>query len=82
MSSDLGEIMDAIRALPEEEFAEIREWISCDDGATWDRQIRADAASGRLDGLLRASAANLSNRTKKRQVPIGSGKDQLPATGE
>jgi len=74
--------MDAIRALPEEEFAEIREWISSDDGASWDRQIRADATSGKLDGLLRASAANLSNRTKTRQVPTRSSNDQPPAIGE
>jgi hypothetical protein len=58
VSGELGEIMDAIRALSEKEFAEIREWISSEDGAAWDRQIRADAASGRLDNVLRAWEAS------------------------
>jgi hypothetical protein len=45
-------IEEAVRALPLQDLAEFRRWFAEFDLAVWDRQIDADAQSGRLDDLL------------------------------
>ena len=40
-----------IRALSDEEFAELRRWIIEYDAEAWDREIEADAKAGKLDHL-------------------------------
>ena len=50
--SSIAEIQDAIRALPEAEFARLREWVSDLDWERWDTQIEADAEAGKLDSLV------------------------------
>jgi hypothetical protein len=41
-----------IASLPVDEYTQLRNWIIERDWAEWDKQIEADAASGRLDFLL------------------------------
>ena len=48
----ITEIQEAIRVLPETEYARLRQWISDLDWERWDRQIEADAEAGRLDFLI------------------------------
>ncbi len=45
-------IKKAIDALPEDEYAQLRQWFSEKDWRKWDRQIEADSASGKLDFLV------------------------------
>jgi hypothetical protein len=49
--STVHEIEDAIRRLPPEEFAALREWFSAFDADAWDRKFEEDVAAGRLDAL-------------------------------
>ena len=48
----ITEIQEAIRVLPETEYARLRQWISDLDWERWDGQIEADAEAGRLDFLI------------------------------
>ena len=49
--NSVQEIEDAIRLLPPEGFAALRDWFAERDAEAWDRQIEDDVASGRLDAL-------------------------------
>lgn len=49
----LDEIIEAIEALPEEEYVQLRQWFSEEDWEKWDRQIETDSESGQLDFLIR-----------------------------
>lgn len=51
--SDMNQIKAAIEALPEEEYAQLRQWFSERDWGKWDEQIEADSESGKLDFLIR-----------------------------
>lgn len=46
------EIQQAILALPETEYIELRKWFSELDWKKWDRQIESDSKAGRLDFLI------------------------------
>lgn len=46
------EIEAQIKALPREEFAELRNWVLEQDWSSWDAQIEADSKSGKLDKLV------------------------------
>ena len=48
----ITEIQEAIRVLPETEYARLRQWISDLDWERWDGQVEADAEAGRLDCLI------------------------------
>lgn len=50
--SNVNQIKAAIEALPEEEYAQLRQWFSERDWRKWDEQIEADSESGRLDFLI------------------------------
>jgi hypothetical protein len=52
MMANVDEIKTAIESLPEEEFAQLREWLSEKDWAKWDQQIEKDSELGKLDFLL------------------------------
>jgi hypothetical protein len=41
-----------------DEFAQLRGWVMEHDWADWDRQIERDAASGKLDGLVKQALAD------------------------
>ena len=44
------EIKAAIEALPQKDYARLRDWFS---ERNWDRQIEADSQSGKLDFLVK-----------------------------
>ncbi len=48
----ITEIEQAITELSPEEFARFREWFEEYCAEVWDKQIEADAKSGRLDKLI------------------------------
>ena len=50
------EIQAAIEALPDKEYARLRQWFSKRDWEQWDKQIEADAGAGKLDFLLKDAA--------------------------
>lgn len=47
--SSMAEIQQAILALPEAEYAQVKKWFSDLDWERWDQQIEADADEGALD---------------------------------
>ncbi len=49
--SRLEKIQQAILALPEAEYKQLRHWFSELDWKKWDREIEADSDAGRLDFL-------------------------------
>jgi hypothetical protein len=51
--STVEEILRSIESLSEEEYARLREWFSERDWEKWDRQIKADSESGKLDFLVK-----------------------------
>ena len=53
-------IKKAIDALPEDEYAQLRQWFSEKDWRKWDREIEADSASGKLDFLVREASGEKS----------------------
>jgi len=48
-------IQEEIEKLDQDEFAELREWLLERDWEEWDRQIEQDAASGKLDEIVKAA---------------------------
>jgi hypothetical protein len=55
------EVESAIKQLPEGEVREIAKWLQDYLDETWDRQIEADLASGKLDSLIDRAEADLAN---------------------
>ena len=51
--SKVEQLKAEIESLPNEERAEIYRWLSERDWAQWDKEIEADARSGKLDFLVR-----------------------------
>ncbi len=61
----VAEITGAVKRLPKKDLARFRKWFAECDAAEWDRQIESDAASGRLDALVReAQRDHRAGRTK------------------
>ena len=56
--SELEELERRIRNLAPEDLAKFRAWFAKFDHALWDRQIEADAKSGKLDSLLNEARAD------------------------
>jgi hypothetical protein len=48
----LAEIKNAVCELSPKELAELAAFISKQDNAAWDKQMKEDAASGKLDFLF------------------------------
>jgi hypothetical protein len=48
----INKIQKAIKELSSEEFARFREWFEDYCAEVWDKQIEADAKSGRLDKFI------------------------------
>ena len=46
-------IKKAIETLPDEDYAQLRQWFSEKDWQKWDKQIKADSRTGRLDFLVK-----------------------------
>jgi hypothetical protein len=60
-------IEQAVSQLSLEELARFRDWFDEFDAELWDRQIEADAESGKLDGLAEQALADL-NADKCREL--------------
>jgi hypothetical protein len=55
-----------IRALTDDEFAQLRRWIIEYDAEAWDREIEADVKAGKLDHLAEEALRDYAEgRTKK-----------------
>ena len=48
----IEEIEKAVASLPVEEYRQFREWFLERDWAQWDKQVKADSESGKLDFLV------------------------------
>ena len=55
--SRVKELQTAIASLAPEEYARLRLWFAERDWEQWDRQIEADAQSGKLDFLIEEAMA-------------------------
>ena len=51
--SRVDELKEAIECLSEDEYVQLRRWISERDWEEWDRQIELDSESGKLNFLIR-----------------------------
>lgn len=51
----LQEIEEAITGLTLQEFVELRDWLAEFEAEVWDRKIEEDAASGRLESIMKRS---------------------------
>ena len=51
--SGISEIQEAILALAESEYLQLRQWFSELDWEKWDREIEKDSQAGRLDFLVK-----------------------------
>jgi len=65
--SKVEELEKAIDALPEEEYIQLRNWFSEKDWKKWDRQIKADSQSGKLDFLVQ-EAFEAKKKNKLREL--------------
>ena len=50
--SRIAKIQQAILALPEADYRQLRQWFSELDWEKWDREIEADSDAGKLDFLI------------------------------
>jgi hypothetical protein len=49
----IEEIENAVASLPTEEYRQFRNWFLERDWAQWDKKIKADSKSGKLDFLVK-----------------------------
>ena len=57
--STVHEIEQAIRALPLQDLAALRDWFAAFDAEVWDRQLEQDVAAGRLDRFVQEALQDL-----------------------
>ncbi len=55
--SKVTEIKEAIEALPEKDYIQLRQWFSEKDWGKWDKQIEAYSEGGKLDFLIKEALA-------------------------
>lgn len=65
--SRIAEIQQAILALPEGDYLELRQWFSELDWEKWDDRIQADSDQGKLD-FLSAEALEEKKRAALRDL--------------
>ena len=63
----IDEIKGAIDTLPDAEKSELKRWLDEVDAQLFDNKIEADAAAGRLDGMIAKARANFK---AGRQTPL------------
>lgn len=61
----IEELEMAVTSLPKEEYSLFRQWFLDRDWEEWDREIEADAKSGKLDFLLQEAAEAKKNNQLK-----------------
>ncbi len=59
--SKVDEIKDAIEALPQEDYTQLRQWFSEKDWQKWDKQIETDSEAGKLDFLIKEALNEKEN---------------------
>ena len=71
--STVGEIIEAVKKLPEQEKSEFLERLAdVDFDDAWDRQIEADAKAGKLDPLWQEAMEDIkAGRTKPLDEILG-----------
>ena len=66
MAYSVRDIESAVTQLSPDELARFREWFDEFDAERWDKQIEADAKSGKLNKLAEAAAAEYrAGKTKE-----------------
>ena len=63
--SRLERIQQAILALPETEYKQLRQWFIELDWEKWDREIEADLEAGQLDFLIAEALDEKKGNTEK-----------------
>jgi len=63
--SKIDELKADIERLPGEEVAELLRWLSEKEWESWDREIAADSAAGKLDFLVREAHREKAKGTLK-----------------
>ena len=58
--STVDAIKKAIETLPEDDYAQLRQWFSEKDWRKWDKQITADSRAGKLDFLVKEALESKS----------------------
>ena len=58
----IKEIQAAIENLPQSEYARLRKWFADRDWVEWDKQIAADAETGKLDFLVQEALDEKAKR--------------------
>lgn len=58
--TNLTEIESAIKQLPQNEAKKLSEWLQDYIADEWDRQMQADARSGKLDKLINQAEADIN----------------------
>ena len=66
--STVVEIQEAIARLNENERGELRLWLNAYEEDEWDRQITADADTGKLD-FMREEAVTAKRNGRLRSLP-------------
>jgi len=62
---DVKALEEAVQALPPSALAEFRRWFAEFDSAAWDRQLEADASTGKLDALLAEAEEDYRNQPRR-----------------
>ena len=65
----IEKIQQAILALPEAEYKQLRQWFSELDWEKWDREIEADSDAGKLDFLIAEANKEKENTGKQSKFP-------------
>jgi hypothetical protein len=59
------EIKNAIQHLPMEDFNELMVWLAEYENEKWDKQIRQDYQTGKLDKLIQDAMVDIENGNVK-----------------
>jgi hypothetical protein len=54
----MKELEQAVSSLPREELARFREWFDEFDAKAWDKQLEADAKTGKLNKIVDSAIAD------------------------
>ena len=61
----LSEIKKEIEQLPKQEYVNLRHWFAEKDWEIWDKQIKKDSNSGKLDFLAKEALQEKNNDNLK-----------------
>ncbi len=61
----IAEIKKKIEELPKQEYVNLRQWFAEKDWEIWDKQIKEDSNSGKLDFLVKEALQEKNNGNLK-----------------